>query len=403
MHLQQQYYLYDFANHLINNENFELAHININKNEIWLIKSRWRSTKIIRLIQRTFDWGNHLKNDIAKLFQQVRNIRKQLGSKRIEIYNVYISDLEPVDDWEKLKSPLQLKERNPLKMKVYYMTAENRKSEQERLLKELNAESTYTLKEATIEQKEKAVERYQYELGRSIYEKNRKVRSIFSFGKPRMTYILLYINIVIFFLIELNGGSMNPENLILFGAKYNPAIVNGEWWRIVTSMFLHIGFLHLFMNMLALYFLGTVVERIYGSFRFVYIYLLAGIAGGLTSFAFNVSIAAGASGAIFGLFGALLFFGTIYPDLFKQTMGVNVLLILIINLVFGLLVPQIDMGAHLGGLIGGYIASAIVFVPRKRQRFIQISALILYFIGIISLGYYGITVNLTLLNDILVF
>src|SRR5690625_4888879 len=106
-------------------------------------------------------------------------------------------------------------------MKVYYMTAENRKSEQERLLKELNAESTYTLKEATIEQKEKAVERYQYELGRSIYEKNRKVRSIFSFGKPRMTYILLYINIVIFFLIELNGGSMNPENLILFGAKYN--------------------------------------------------------------------------------------------------------------------------------------------------------------------------------------
>src|SRR5699024_11604587 len=134
-------------------------------NENWVIKSRCHTTKNIHIIQQTFEWSNHIKNDIAKLFQQVRNIRKQLGSKRIEIYNVYISDLEPVDDWEKLKSPLPLKERNPLKMKVYYMTEENRKSEQERLLKEINAESTYTLKEATIEQKEKAVERYQYELG----------------------------------------------------------------------------------------------------------------------------------------------------------------------------------------------------------------------------------------------
>ncbi len=403
MYLQQQYYFYDFANYLIHHENFELAHLNTKKSEIWLVKTRWRTTKIVRLLQRTFDWGNHLKNDIAKLFQQVRHLRKQLGTKHIEIYNVYISELEPVDDWEQLKAPLQLKEKNPLKMKVFYMTEENRKKEQERLLKALQAQSTYTLEERSLEEKERAVEAYRYSLGQSIYEKNRRFRAIFTYGKPRMTYILLYINIIIFLFVELSGGSMNPETLIQFGAKYNPAIVEGEWWRILTSMFLHIGFAHLAMNMLALYFLGTIVERIYGSFRFTYIYILAGILGGLTSFAFNPSIAAGASGAIFGLFGSLLFFGTVYPDLFKQTMGVNVILILLINMIFGLMVPQIDLGAHLGGLVGGYVASAIVFVPQKQNRILQLSALVLYFIGVLSLGYYGIMVNLPLMKDMYIF
>src|SRR5699024_6725176 len=135
--------------------------------------------------------------------------------------------------------------------------------------------------------------------------------------------------------------------------------------------------------------------------RFIYIYFLAGIAGGLTSFALNVSVAAGASGAIFGLFGSLLFFGTIYRDMFRQTMGKNLIFILLINLVFGFMIPQIDMGAHLGGLIGGYIASAIVFVPQQRKASIQFIGLIVYFIAIIALGYYGISVNLELMDQFL--
>lgn len=396
MHLEEQYYLYDFTKYLMMNESYQLAHFNTKKNEIWLVKSKWRSTKIIRLVQRGFDWRNHLKTDIAQLFQQVRNLRRQIGSKNIEIHNVYISSLEPVDDWEKLKEPLQLKERNPLKMKVYYITAENRGIEQGRLLKDIQAQSNYVTHITDNEMKERAVQQYQYELGRAIYEKNKRMRDVFSFGKPRFSYLLLYINIIIFLLIEINGGSTNIDNLILFGAKYNPAIIDGEWWRIITSMFLHIGIFHLIMNMIALYYLGTVVERIFGSLRFVYIYFLAGIAGGMTSFAFNVSISAGASGAIFGLFGALLFFGTIYRDLFKQTMGKNLILILLINLVFGFMIPQIDMGAHLGGLIGGYIASAIVFVPYQRKMFVQIIALITYFSLIILLGYLGISINLQL-------
>src|SRR5690625_1483560 len=154
MHLEEQYYLYDFTKYLMMNDSYQLAHFNTKKNEIWLVKSKWRSTKIIRLVQRGFDWRNHLKTDITQLFQQVRNLRRQIGSKNIEIHNVYISSLEPVDDWEKLKEPLQLKERNPLKMKVYYITAENREIEQGRLLKDIQAQSNYVTHITDNEMKE---------------------------------------------------------------------------------------------------------------------------------------------------------------------------------------------------------------------------------------------------------
>src|SRR5690625_3009511 len=109
-------------------------------------------------------------------------------------------------------------------------------------------------------------------------------------------------------------------------------------------MFLYIGFLHLFMKLLAIYYLGTTVEKIYGSVRFILIYFLAGIGGGLTSFAFSMSVSAGASGAIFGLFGALLFFGVIHKKIFFQTMGRGIITIVVLNIIFGFTVSQIDIG-----------------------------------------------------------
>lgn len=401
MYLTEQYYLYSFTRHLMAKENYQLIHINMETSEIWLSKTNWKQTKVIRLLHKGFDWKNHMKQDIALLFKRVRNFRRQLGNKPTQIYNVYISSLEPVDEWEELKNPLRLEERKPIKMKVFYITEANKEKEQSRLFNEIEATNDYSLEQPDVEEQEREIEQYKYELRQSIYNSNERMKKIFSFGKPRITYYILYVNLFIFLLLELYGGSTNIETLLMFGAKYNPAIVLGEWWRIVTSMFLHIGLIHLLMNMVALYYLGTVVERIFGSRRFVVIYFLAGIAGGLTSFALNVQIAAGASGALFGLFGALLFFGTVYKDLFRQTMGKNLIIILIINLIFGFIVPQIDMGAHLGGLIGGYIASAIVFLPNKKQKFIQMAAFFTYVILFGLLTYYGYIKNIALLEQML--
>lgn len=146
-------------------------------------------------------------------------------------------------------------------------------------------------------------------------------------------------------------------------------IEDNQWWRILSSMFIHIGFFHLLMNVMAIYYLGILVEKMYGRWRFLFIYLLSGIGGGLASFAFSVNISAGASGAIFGLFGALLFFGFIYREIFFQTLGSNVLLILAINLILGFVVQQIDMAAHIGGLVAGFIASAIIFLPKRKNSY----------------------------------
>ena len=97
------------------------------------------------------------------------------------------------------------------------------------------------------------------------------------------------------------------------------------------------------------------------------IYVVAGIFRTLASLLFSPSISAGASGAIFGCFGALLYFGTIYPSLFKRTMGGNVLIVIAINLIFGFSVPGIDNAGHIGGLIGGYLAAAIVHFPKSTK------------------------------------
>src|SRR5690625_4153209 len=223
-----------------------------------------------------------------------------------------------------------------------------------------------------------------------IYKKNKAIKDLFSFGKPIFTYILLAINLMMFFILEINGGSTDVETLIQFGAKYNPYMIDGEWWRLVSSMFLHIGFLHLAMNIVAFYYLGVAVERIYVSSRFLIIYFLAGIAGSLTSFTFAMNVSAGASGAIFGLFGALLFFGIVHKKVFFQTMGRNIITIVAINIVLGFVIPQIDIGAHLGGLIAGFIASAIVYLPREKRITIQFSALIIYLLLLSGLFLFGI-------------
>src|SRR5699024_6687212 len=144
-------------------------------------------------------------------------------------------------------------------------------------------------------------------------------------GTTSFTFLLIGINIFLFMFLALRGGSMDVPNLINMCAKYSRDMIEGEWWRAYTTRFLHNGDLCVFINMFALYFLGVLLERIYVTKRFIVIYILSGIGGSLTSFAFSTSISAGASGALFGLFGALLFFGVIYKNLFFQTMGKNVI------------------------------------------------------------------------------
>ena len=172
---------------------------------------------------------------------------------------------------------------------------------------------------------------------------------------PYITYTLIGINLLIFLLMTLAGGSTNRGVLILFGAKVNSLILQGEVWRLVTSMFLHIGLLHLAFNLYALYALGSLAEELFGRVRYIIIYFASGVLGSIASFLFVNALSAGASGAIFGVLGALVPYARKHKYLWNSGFGKNLVVIIAINLSLGVFQSGIDMSAHIGGLIGGLI------------------------------------------------
>lgn len=222
-------------------------------------------------------------------------------------------------------------------------------------------------------------------------------KSIFENGKPYFTYLLLLVQIFLFLFMEIKGGGSNSATLIRFGAKVNPLMIQGEWWRFFTPVFLHIGYLHIIMNSIALFFVGTLVERIFGNVRFLLIFLFAGFTGTLASFVFSSSISAGASGAIFGCLGALLFFGIVYPKLFFRTIGINVLIVVVLDLGFGFIVSGIDNAGHIGGLIGGFLVTGALYFPKRKKYLWQSINLLLctaFTIGFLIIGFSDLTKNL---------
>jgi rhomboid protease GluP len=165
--------------------------------------------------------------------------------------------------------------------------------------------------------------------------------------------------------MALAGGSGNEPTLMAFGVKSNAEIAQGQWWRFVTPIFIHIGLLHLFFNSYALWIVGPQVEKLYGGARFVILYVLTGVAGVYGSYAYHPNtISAGASGAIFGLFGVLLVFGIRYrsaiPPFFKRAVGTGVLPVIVLNLIIGFTIPAIDNSAHIAGLLAGAALAAVV-------------------------------------------
>lgn len=209
--------------------------------------------------------------------------------------------------------------------------------------------------------------------------------------QSKVTVILIAINIIIFLLMTIDGGSTSANVLISFGAKDNLLIADGQFWRLFTAMFLHIGFQHIVLNMVTLYFLGSQIEYIFGSIRFLIIYLISGIGGNIVSFALSPSISAGASTAIFGLFGAYLALGLEFKqNPYIQTVAKQFFILVILNLISDLS-GSIDIWGHIGGLITGFLLAFIVGVPqlgkiKSSKRWLAGITLILLFSVFYSIG-----------------
>jgi len=217
----------------------------------------------------------------------------------------------------------------------------------------------------------------------------RFIRAFISRGTP-LTYAILIFNLIVYVLMAVaaDGGvvsnllsisGVDMGTLIAFGAKTNELIHQGEWFRLVTPIFIHIGWLHLASNSYVLWNIGPHVERLYGSARFMLLYLLTGVGGVIGSYLGHLSTndpsvpSAGASGAIFGLLGVLAVFGYKYrrelPPAFRRAFGFGVLPMIGVNLLIGYTVPFIDNSAHIGGLIiGAVLALAVPYIAPGKER-----------------------------------
>lgn len=181
---------------------------------------------------------------------------------------------------------------------------------------------------------------------------------------PVTTFILISIGAL--FLVEvLRGGSNNEQVLVSLGANVPELVRDGQYWRLVTSMFLHIGIVHLAVNGWALYQLGSLFEILLGSVALMLVYFAAGIAGSIASVMFSgADLSAGASGAIFGLLGALIGFLIKRRDRLTpqaKSLMLQLLFWAIVNVIFGFSVKGIDNAAHLGGGAVGFLFG--LFLP----------------------------------------
>ena len=229
-------------------------------------------------------------------------------------------------------------------------------------------------------------------------EVSSKVEDVFAKKKPYVTYGLISINILVFILMYLLGtNSQDSKTLIDFGANVPALIKNGEYYRLFTSAFIHIGFLHLICNMYCLYIIGPQIESFLGKIKYLFVYLGSAITANLLSLAMHtnnlLTISAGASGAIFGLFGALLYFGYHYRVYLGTVIKSQIIPLILLNLSLGFVLSGVDNAAHIGGLIGGLLITMASGIKYKSTKSDIINGIILttIFVGfLIYISFAGI-------------
>ena len=179
-----------------------------------------------------------------------------------------------------------------------------------------------------------------------------------------LTNILIAVNLLVFLIsawISKNIFNIDIYTLIIMGAKVNSLIDKGQVWRLITCAFLHGGLIHIFFNMYALKILGPEIEYVYGKIKYLVIYLLSAIAASIFSYIFGPqSVSVGASGAIFGLFGAMLIFGIKHRKQMGKAYMMNILQVIFVNVIIGISSSNIDNAAHFGGLIVGALIALLL-------------------------------------------
>lgn len=192
--------------------------------------------------------------------------------------------------------------------------------------------------------------------------------------KPILTISLVTINVAVFIWLSMFGMTEDGRYMLQHGAMYLPFVIErGEYYRMFTCMFLHFGFSHLMNNMIMLFFLGNVLEEEIGWWKYGFIYILSGLGGNVLS-AWNdvhtgiYAVSAGASGAIFGVIGALLFIVIKNHGRLGNLSGRGMLFMAACSLYHGFTSAGVDNMAHVGGLVTGFLIAALFYRKRNDER-----------------------------------
>ena len=219
-----------------------------------------------------------------------------------------------------------------------------------------------------------------------------------------VAFILIGLNVIVFLAMIVSNVDImqpTPDALLRWGANYGPlTLTGGQWWRLFTSMFLHIGLIHIAFNMFVLFQAGPFVERLLGNAAFLVVYLVSGLAGALVSLAWNPNVvSAGASGAIFGVYGVLLGYLLLVKDdaIPAERVGAltkSALIFIGYNVVFGVLNKGTDLAAHGGGLVAGFLCGLVLSAPlldeHRRSRSIRTAAIAIVTVALGAAAYFAL-------------
>ena len=342
------------------------------EDEIWL-ENMDEDYKVIRIVSGYIHNNEQFDFDKFKTKRIIKKIKRKTLSLNVNVLSIFLDLGENVSKESLTGNP------NALCIKV---------NDEEDIKKSAIIKDIFPDMGNKLKYNEKGIELFAKitnDINKHNEEDAKRLEKLFQSKVPYITYGLIVINILAYIITVLTGSVNDFVN-------YAPVVREGEYYRLITSMFLHGNILHLAFNMYALYILGSQLEGVLGKVKYFIIYMVAGLSGSILSMMFNGASAGslGASGAIFGLMGALVYFGWHYRVYLGNVVKQQIIPLIILNLLIGFSVSGIDNFAHIGGLIGGALATMAVGVKDKTTTFERVNGCIitlLYFAFIIYMAF----------------
>lgn len=363
------------VHYFITKENYAPINVQGVKDEIWL-ENLNGPYRIIRISCNSIINEEQFEFDIFKMKHIMRQIKKKTMSFKINALNICLDLSKKVDEGN-IKN-------------IETIRVEDIKD----IFNSEIVKSFPSIKNELLETDDglELIINVTNDINEKTEKENEKFNDVFSPKRIIFTNIISLICILMYVIVGIYGYNFfnfDANVLAKFGANNILLIKNGEMWRLLTCAFLHVGLIHLVVNMYSLRVIGPSVEGLIGKGKFVFIYLISAISASLMSLVFVDSniVSVGASGAIFGLMGALLYFGYHYRLYLNDAIKTQIIPVILFNLIMGFMMPGIDNGAHIGGLIGGYLATMAIGIKNKSEKKDMINGWIVLILYLAFLSY----------------